>query len=104
MHCKNEYVALIGGTAVIGGAAMIFSGPFIVAGLGFSSWGIVSESVGSSMMSIMAPTTAGGIVSTLQSIGAAGFGATRTATMGAVGSSIGAGVGMFWLRLGLALW
>ena len=45
-------------------------------------------------MSLMAPTAAGGIVATLQSIGAAGFGAAGTATLGAVGSSIGAGIGI----------
>ena len=44
------------------------------------------------MMSLMAPTAAGGIVATLQSIGAAGFGALGTATLGVVGSSIGAGI------------
>ena len=73
---------------------MIFTGPLIVGGLGFSSGGIVSGSVGSSMMSAMAPTAAGGVVATLQSVGAAGFGATGTAAMGAVGSSIGAGIGI----------
>ena len=77
--------------ALIGGTVMIFTGPLIVGGLGFSSGGIIGGSIGSYMMSLMAPTAAGGIVATLQSIGAAGFGALGTATLGVVGSSIGAG-------------
>ena len=43
------------------------------------------------MMFATAPTAAGGVAATLQS---AGFGPTGTATVAAVGSSIGAGVGI----------
>ena len=73
---------------------MIFAAPLVVSGLGFSSSGIIGGTAASSMMSTTAPTAAGGVVATFQSIGAAGLGSTGTATMGTVGSFIGAGVGI----------
>ena len=42
------------------------------------------------MMSAMAPTVAGGVVATLQSVGAAGLGSAGAAVVGAVGAAVGA--------------
>ena len=76
-----EYLA-VGGGAVL-----------VVAGLGFSTGGIVAGSTAASMMSAWAPTVAGGVVATLQSVGAAGLGASGTAALAAVGSTIGGVIG-----------
>ena len=46
-----------------------------------------------SLMSVSAPTVAGGVVATLQSDGAAGLGASGTAALVTVGSTIGGAVG-----------
>ncbi len=42
------------------------------------------------MMSTLAPTAAGGVVATLQSVGAAGLGTTGTAVVASAGSAVGA--------------
>ena len=84
--------AIVGGTAV-GGTVAVVAAPLVVAGLGFGAGGIVAGSTAASMMSWMAPTAAGGIVATLQSVGAAGLGLAGTTAVAATGVSVGAGVG-----------
>lgn len=86
-------VAVVTGAAVGGGVLTIVATPLIVGALGFGAGGIAAGSIGASMMSYMAPTVAGGVVATLQSVGAAGLGLGGTAAVGAVGSATGAGVG-----------
>ena len=44
------------------------------------------------MMSAMGPVAAGGVVATLQSVGAAGLGAAGTTVVAAAGATVGAGV------------
>ena len=57
--------------------------------LGFGGGGIVAGSAAASMMSAMAPTVTGGVVATLQSVGAAGLGTSGTAALATVWSTIG---------------
>jgi hypothetical protein len=45
------------------------------------------------MMSALAPTVAGGVVATLQSVGAAGLGAAGVAVVGAAGAAAGGAAG-----------
>ena len=52
------------------------------------------------MMSAMAPTVAGGVVATLQSVGAAGLGASGTVALASVGSAIGGAVGSTFANTG----
>ncbi|XP_019862868.1 PREDICTED: interferon alpha-inducible protein 6-like [Amphimedon queenslandica] len=61
------------GRAAVGGAAAAVAAPLVAGALGFGAGGIVAGPVGASVMSGMAPTAAGGVVATLQSIGAAGL-------------------------------
>ena len=66
--------ATLAGT-VAGGAAAIVGVPLAVGGLGFTAGGIAAGSVAAGAMSLAAKYGIGaGVVSTLQSIGAAGLG------------------------------
>ncbi|XP_064394971.1 uncharacterized protein LOC135342207 isoform X2 [Halichondria panicea] len=76
--------------SVVGGATVVVAAPLVVAGLGFTAGGIASGSIAASMMSAMAPTVAGGIVATLQSVGAAGFSAAGVAALAGAGGTVGA--------------
>ncbi|XP_064394979.1 uncharacterized protein LOC135342214 [Halichondria panicea] len=78
--------------SVVGGATVVAAAPLVVAGLGFTAGGIASGSIAASMMSAMAPTMAGGIVATLQSVGAAGFSAAGVAALAGAGGTAGAAV------------
>ena len=78
------------GSVIVGSALAVVAAPVVVAGLGFTTAGIAAGSVGASMMSAMAPTAAGGIVATLQPVGAAGLGAAGTTGSGGdVGGALG---------------
>ena len=83
---------LYGSGVVVGGATFLVAAPIVVSGIGFTAGGIAGGSIAASMMSMWAPTVAGGIVATLQSVGAAGLGATGTAVVSSVGSVVGVGV------------
>ena len=75
-----------------GGAAVV-AAPLVVAGLGFGAGGIAAGSPAAAMMSAWAPTVAGGIVATLQSVGAAGLGAVGAVAVAAAGGVAGAAAG-----------
>ena len=81
--------AIVGGGAVLCGTSLVVAAPIVVAGLGFGTGGIIAGSTAASMMSAMAPTVAGGVVATLQSVGAAGLGASGTAALATIGSAVG---------------
>ena len=80
----------IGGVTVLTGGAAVVAAPLVVAGLGFGAGGIAAGSTAAAMMSAWAPTAAGGIVATLQSVGAAGLGAAGTAAVATAGGVAGA--------------
>ncbi len=79
--------------SVVGGAAFVVAPPLIVAGLGFTAAGIIAGSPAAYMMSVLAPTVAGGIVATLQSVGAVGFSAAGVAALAGAGGTAGAAIG-----------
>ena len=80
---------VVGGT--IAGATAVTVGPALLAGaLGFGAAGIVAGTPAAAMMSTLAPTIAGGVVATLQSVGT---GAAISSTYVAVGAGVGAVVG-----------
>ena len=88
----NGYAGwIIGGVAA--GTAAVVGAPIVVSGLGFTATGIAANSIGASMMSAWAPTAAGGVVATLQSVGALGLSAGAKAGIGAAGAAVGAAVG-----------
>ena len=91
MHRMWRILAIAGG-ATLGGAAALVGVPLVVSALGFKALGIGSGSAAASIMSAWAPTTAGGVVATLQSVGAAGMGAAGTAATAAAGAVTGAAV------------
>ena len=65
----NWAACVAGGT--IAGATAVTVGPALLAGaLGFGAAGIVAGTPAAAMMSTLAPTIAGGVVATLQSVGA----------------------------------
>ena len=86
-------LGLIVGGVIVGGTIAVVAAPVVVAGLGFGSGGIAAGSVGASMMSSMAPTAAGGMVATLQSVGAAGLGTAGTTLVAGTGGAVGGAVG-----------
>ena len=83
-------MAAIATGSVVGGATAVVAAPFIVAGIGFTAGGIASGSIAAFLMSVLAPTVTGGIVATLQSVGAAGFSAAGVAALAGVGGTVGA--------------
>ena len=83
---------LYGSGVIFGGAAFLVAAPVVVSGIGFTAGGIAGGSVAASMMSMWAPTFAGGVVATLQSVGAAGLGTAGTAVVSSVGGAVGVGV------------
>ncbi len=84
-------VAIIGGTAVAGGTVAVVAAPLVIGAIGFSSAGIVAGSWGAWMMSTLAPTVVGGVVATLQSVGAAGLGIAGTTVVAATGTGVAGG-------------
>ncbi len=100
-------MAAIGATvaagSVVGGATFVIAAPLIVAGLGFTAVGITAGSTAASMMSVLAPTAAGGIVATLQSVGAVGFSAAGVAALAGTGGTVGAAATAGGVAGGVAL-
>ncbi len=76
--------------AVVGGTTAIVSAPAIVAGLGFGAGGIAVGSIAAAAMSTLGPTAAGGVVATLQSVGAAGLGSAGSTVVASAGGVIAA--------------
>ncbi|CAB4015736.1 interferon alpha-inducible 27 2A isoform X1 [Paramuricea clavata] len=76
--------------AIIGGVGAVVAAPAVLTAAGFTGAGITAGSLGAYMMSALAPTAAGGVVATLQSVGAAGLGYAGSAVVGAVGAAVGA--------------
>ncbi|XP_032658872.1 interferon alpha-inducible protein 6 [Chelonoidis abingdonii] len=75
---------------VVGGAALMYAGPAVLATLGFQATGIAAGSVGSWLMSWSAISSgggvpAGGVVATLQSLGAQ----AGSVAWGSIGSKLG---------------
>ncbi len=90
-HLKTA--AIVGGTAVVGGTVAVVTAPLIVGAIGFSAGGIVAGSWAASMMSVLAPTAAGGVVATLQSVGAAGLGFAGATVLAGTGTVVGGASG-----------
>jgi hypothetical protein len=83
------------GAAIVGVYYAVAGVPAVLGAVGFTGAGITAGSIASSMMSAFATASgggvaAGGIVATLQSIGAAGLGSAGTAVVGVAGAAIGA--------------
>ncbi len=74
----------------MGGAVVTVVAPLVVTGLGFGAAGIAAGSTAASMMSVLAPTAAGGVVATLQTVGAAGLGTAGAAALAGTGGVVGA--------------
>ena len=89
-----QKTVLVGTGAVVGGVGVVVAAPFVVGALGFGAGGITAGSYAASMMSAMAPTAAGGIVATLQSVGAAGLSGTGTTLLAGTGA-VTSGVWLF---------
>ena len=86
--------------AGIGAAVATGAAPAVVAGLGFTSQGIVGGSMAASIMAAEATAAgggvaAGGLVATLQSVGVVGVGVGATVGVAILGASIG--LALQWL-------
>lgn len=81
------------------GAASVAAAPVVVGALGFGALGIAGGSTAASMMSFSWTYGIGvPVISTLQSVGAAGFSATALGAIGTAGSGLAAGAQEFFLR------
>uniref|UniRef100_A0A1X7T803 Uncharacterized protein n=1 Tax=Amphimedon queenslandica TaxID=400682 RepID=A0A1X7T803_AMPQE len=89
-------IAIVGG-GVAAGTAAVVAAPLVVSGLGFTAGGIVANSIGASMMSAWAPTAAGGVVATLQSIGAAGLSFMGKLGLAAIIGAVFSGTAAFFI-------
>ncbi|XP_026164135.1 interferon alpha-inducible protein 27-like protein 2A isoform X1 [Mastacembelus armatus] len=84
-------------TAVVGGAigvGAVVAAPYAVGVIGFTKAGIAASSIAAKMMSVAAISNgggiaAGGLVATLQSLGAAGVSGAATAAAGGIGAAAG---------------
>ena len=85
-----SWAAYIVGGALAGATAVTVGPALLAGGIGFGAAGIVAGTPAATMMSTLAPTVAGGVVVTLQSVGT---GAAVSSTYVAVGAGIGAVVG-----------
>ena len=81
--------AIVG--AVIGGLAMFFCAPVVLAALGFGAAGIIAKSLAAIWQSTALGSGGIGatIFSALQSVGAAGVGAKAIGTGAAIGAAVG---------------
>ena len=87
----QDTMVIIAGLIAAAAAAGVFT--YVPAALGFTSAGIAAGTAAASMMSASAVASgggvvAGGVVATLQSVGAAGIGATGYAAATAVGAAV----------------
>ncbi|XP_023575445.1 interferon alpha-inducible protein 27-like protein 2B isoform X2 [Octodon degus] len=76
---------------VVGGGLAVAAVPMVLGALGFTTTGITGSSLAAKMMSITAIANGGGVpagslVSTLQSVGAAGLSTSSNVILGSVGS------------------
>ncbi|CAH0557944.1 unnamed protein product [Brassicogethes aeneus] len=80
---------------VVGAGVAIAAGPAIVSAVGFTAAGIAAKSTAAMMMSCSGgATAAGGVVATLQSVGATGS-ILGSGVTTAIGGSIGAATGAY---------
>ncbi|XP_076978453.1 interferon alpha-inducible protein 27-like protein 2 [Tamandua tetradactyla] len=84
--------------AAIGGVVAVGAVPLVLSAVGFTSAGIAASSVAAKMMSAAAianggGVTAGSLVATLQSVGAAGLSTSSNILLGSAGSALGAWLG-----------
>lgn len=78
--------------AAIGSAAAIVGAPLAVGALGFGAGGIGAGTAAAKMMSLAWTSSYGvGLVSALQSVGAAGFSLQSIGALGAAGAGLGFG-------------
>ena len=77
---------------IVGGVAAVPLGAMGLASLGFTASGILKGSYAALLMSKLGPVVSGGIISTLQSIGATGFGIVEKAILTTFGASLSAGL------------
>ena len=99
LHENEVYIhtlVLPGICAVVGGVTAVVAAPVVVSAIGFGAGGIIAGSWAASMMSTLG---AGGLVATLQSVGAAGLGVTGSAVLSTIGAGVGTGVGTVVKRL-----
>ncbi|KAJ1070050.1 hypothetical protein K5549_020493, partial [Capra hircus] len=80
--------------AVIGGALVMAAVPVVLGAMGFTGAGIAASSIAAKMMSVAAVAsvggvTAGSLVATLQSVGAAGLSTSSNILLGSAGSATG---------------
>ncbi|KAM7154367.1 interferon alpha-inducible protein 27-like protein 2 isoform 1-T1 [Molossus nigricans] len=84
--------------AAIGGVLAVGAVPVVLGAVGFTSTGIAASSLAAKMMSAAAVANgggvpAGGLVATLQSVGAAGLSASSNILLASTGSVFGALLG-----------
>ena len=73
---------------LVGAILAVVAVILIVPWLGFTTGGIAAGSWAAWLMSAMAPTEAGGIVATLQSVGAAGLGPSGIIIVAIIGAVV----------------
>ena len=89
-------VVYVGGTALAIGTVTVVAAPVAISLLGFTSGGIAAGSCAASMMSTLAPTAAGGVVATFQSLGAAGMTIAAKGAVFSAGAAVGGSVSALW--------
>ena len=104
MHSNEEncdsgegisFVYVAGAAALIGARAVV-AAPVVITSLGFTSGGIAAGSYAATMMSTQAPTVAGGVVATCQSLGAAGMTVGAKSAVFSAGAAVGGSVSALW--------
>ena len=78
------------GVAAASGIAAVAATPVVLGAAGFTAAGVAAGSFGAWMMSLSGGSVAaGGLVATLQSVGAAGLGTAGTAAVATAGAAVG---------------
>lgn len=78
------------GVVAASGIAAVAATPVVLGAAGFTAAGVAAGSFGAWMMSLSGGSVAaGGLVATLQSVGAAGLGTAGTAAVGTAGAAVG---------------
>ena len=84
------YIPVLSGLGFIAiGTLTIYAAPALIALLGFGPAGIVAGTLAAWLMAMKAPTAAGGIVATLQSIGVLGLGLASKILLFITGGTVG---------------
>lgn len=74
--------------AAVGAVASVGTVTFAITAAGFTATGIAASSLGSWLMSVMAPVSPGGLVAILQSIGVLGLSTAGKVVTAASGGSV----------------